>query len=256
MDLNLGFTQHLINESKRYGLLRNQCAYLLATAYWETAHTMKPVVEAFWLSEEWRKTHLRYYPWHGRGFVQLTWKENYEGAAKKLGIPLDRNPALALDAPVAAQIIVQGMKEGWFSGHKLSDYITLQKSDFVNARRIINGTDKAKTISHIAAEYDLLLKRAGYGMGSPADAVRPVTAPVTPRMPDPSPAASAGPQEGTKPDVVVVEGKPNESQVVIVKNPQNPPATHPLPSNGAGFAAFGAMIIAAGYGVLKYLGVM
>ena len=52
-------TQLLIAESKAQGLLRNQLAYLLATAFWETARTMQPVVEAFWLSEAWRKKNLR-----------------------------------------------------------------------------------------------------------------------------------------------------------------------------------------------------
>ena len=58
--------------------LKPQVAYVLATTEWETAHTFKPVKEAFWLSESWRKNHLHYYPYYGRGFVQLTWKNNYE----------------------------------------------------------------------------------------------------------------------------------------------------------------------------------
>lgn len=69
--------------------------------------------------------------------------------------------------------------------------------------------------------------------------------------------ASATAQDAEKPNVVLVEGtKPNETQVVIVKTPANPPARHPLPSNAAGFTAFGAMLIALVYGVLKYLGAM
>ena len=61
-------------------------AYGLATAYHETAYTMQPVVEAFWLSESWRERNLRYYPYHGRGYVQLTWKDNYERADNELGL--------------------------------------------------------------------------------------------------------------------------------------------------------------------------
>lgn len=68
-------------------------------------------------------------------------------------------------------------------------------------------------------------------------------------------AATGAPQVGEKPNVTVVEGtKPDETQVVIVKTPQNPPATHPLPSNAAGFTAFGAMLIALIGGALKYFG--
>jgi peptidoglycan hydrolase-like protein with peptidoglycan-binding domain len=56
--------------------LNTQTAYVLATTQWETNQTFKPVREAYWLSENWRKTHLRYHPFYGRGFVQLTWKNN------------------------------------------------------------------------------------------------------------------------------------------------------------------------------------
>ena len=73
-DLTLGHTVLIISSCMRYGLLRNQAAYVLATAYWETARTMEPVREAFWMSEEWRRANLRYFPWYGRGFVQLTWE--------------------------------------------------------------------------------------------------------------------------------------------------------------------------------------
>lgn len=58
--------------------LKSQIAYVLATVEWETAKTFKPVREAFWLSEAWRKKNLRYYPFYGRGYVQLTWEKNYK----------------------------------------------------------------------------------------------------------------------------------------------------------------------------------
>lgn len=163
MDLKLGCTQMLIDECKRQGLLRNQCAYVLATSFWETAHTMRPVVEAYWLSEAWRKKNLRYYPWHGRGFVQLTWEKNYQRAAQKLGVPLDKDPTLALNPEIAAKIAVTGMKFGWFTGRDLDDFIDLKHSDFKGARQIINGRDKDDEIAEIARHYDDDLKAAGYG---------------------------------------------------------------------------------------------
>lgn len=166
MDLtkDKGYTQEIIAEGKRQNLLRNQLAYVLATALWETNFTMKPVIEAYWLTEAWRKRHLRYWPWYGRGFVQLTWENNYKKAAKKLDLPLlATKPELALDPVTATKIIITGMKEGWFTGKKLSDHITLQKSDFKNARRIINGIDKAGEIAALARQYDALLKASGYG---------------------------------------------------------------------------------------------
>lgn len=162
MNLTLGHTEALIAECRAQRLLRNQCAYVLATAYWETARTMEPVVEAYWLTEAWRREHLRYYPWYGRGFVQLTWEPNYRRAAKEIGVPMDKDPALALVPEHAVKVAVSGMRLGWFTGKKLSDYITLSKSDFVNARRIINGKDKAGEIAALAKGYDALLKDAGY----------------------------------------------------------------------------------------------
>lgn len=177
INLTLGDTQLIIEKGKKHGLLRNQLAYVLATALWETGHTMKPVKEAYWLSETWRKNNLRYYPWYGRGYVQLTWKENYEKAQKILGLgnKLTSNPDNALDPSISAEVLVVGSRDGWFrKGHTLSKYITLNKSDFFNARTIINGDknyvkkDKGNKkigviIAEYAQQYDDLLKAAGYG---------------------------------------------------------------------------------------------
>ena len=182
IDLNLGDTDDLIAESLKQGLLRNECAYVLATAKWETAHTMEPVREAYWLSESWRRTNLRYYPWYGRGYVQLTWEDNYKRAQKELelGTLLTDNPDAAMDPRYACQIIVMGMKAGWFTGKKLSDYIDLQRSDFKNARRIVNGTDKAQEIADIAKEYDAVLTDIGYGIVEEEPTTPPPPSPMPP----------------------------------------------------------------------------
>lgn len=158
----VGDTQLIIDTCKQYGLLRNQTAYVLATAFWETNRTMKPVVEAYWLSEDWRKKNLRYYPWHGRGYVQLTWEYNYIRAAKEVDQPLDKDPSLALDPAIAARILVAGSMNGWFTGRKLRDFVNSNHSDFVGARRVINGTDKARAIAAIAQDYDDDLKTEGF----------------------------------------------------------------------------------------------
>lgn len=165
MNLKLGYTRLIIDTCRKHGLSRNQAAYVLATAKWETAHTMKPVVEAYWLSEAWRKKNLRYYPWHGRGFVQLTWEANYQKAAKKLGVPLDRKPELALDPKIAADVLVRGMMEGWFTTKDLGDYVSVHAVDYVNARRVVNGTDKAHDIAKLASQYDAALRADGYAPG-------------------------------------------------------------------------------------------
>jgi putative chitinase len=160
----VGYTQKIIDASQEYGVLRNQLAYILATVKHETNETFKPVVEAYWLSENWRKKNLRYYPWHGRGFVQLTWEYNYKFASEQLGIDLIADPNLALDPNVSTVILIVGMLEGWFTGKKLGDYVDLFKSDFVRARRVVNGNDDANLIAGYAKEYDKLLKEAGYGV--------------------------------------------------------------------------------------------
>jgi putative chitinase len=170
-DLHLGDTQLILKECKLAGLLRNQAAYVMATAWWETAHTVEPVKEAYWVknAEAWRKKNLRYYPWYGRGYVQLTWERNYIHAGKQLGLDLTTNPEAVMKPDVSAKILVTGSLEGWFTGKKLGDYITLSNSDFKGARRIINGTDKASAIATIARAYDAALKVSGYGIEAPAN---------------------------------------------------------------------------------------
>jgi len=75
------------------------------------------------------------------------------------------------------------MKEGWFTGRKLSDYMDLQHSDFLNARREINSMDKASLIASYAVQYDNDLKAIGYGSTAPVVVVQSVPAPVAPVQP-------------------------------------------------------------------------
>ncbi len=131
-----------------------QRAYVLATAEWETNHTMYPVREAYWLSEAWRKRHLRYYPYYGRGYVQLTWEANYKKFGELLGIDLIDEPDLALAPQYAAKILVLGMRDGLFTGHKLDSYGSGDSFNFAEARHIINGNDKKDVIASIAMDYN------------------------------------------------------------------------------------------------------
>lgn len=163
-DLKLGETPLILQECQRQGLLRNQAAYVLATAYWETNRTMQPVREAYWLSEEWRAKNLRYYPWYGRGFVQLTWETNYESMGRRLGLDLTTDPDVVMRPDTAALILVVGMREGIFTGKKLDNYITLKASDYRGARRIVNGMDKASAIAELAEDYEAALLGIGYGI--------------------------------------------------------------------------------------------
>jgi hypothetical protein len=145
----------------------SHCAYALATAYHETARTMQPVREAYWLSENWRKNNLRYYPWYGRGYVQLTWEANYKRADEKLGLggTLLANADRAMELPIAAQIMRRGMVEGWFTPHTLAKHLPDRLgtvAQFEGARRIINGTDKAHSIAVYAVQFQDALIAGGW----------------------------------------------------------------------------------------------
>lgn len=144
----------LITEFFKQGLeLKAQLAYLLATAYHECHNPSYPQRRLTPMREFGGERYLKsktYYPYYGRGFVQLTWRSNYEKASKRLGIDLVKDPDLALDPVYAANIMVYGMKHGTFTGKKLSDYIHPEKTDFLQARRIINGMVKSKLIASYA----------------------------------------------------------------------------------------------------------
>lgn len=162
--------EDIIKELKARGVPLPEAAYVLATAYHETAKTMQPVREGLRASDAWRKKNLRYYPWYGRGHVQLTWEENYRKADQKLGLggALVANPDLALDPEISAQVLVLGSVQGWFAGdkkgrHTLARHITTgTRAEYRQARRIINIMDKADLIAGHALIYKEALQKAGY----------------------------------------------------------------------------------------------
>jgi predicted chitinase len=207
MNMGLGYTRLIVDECKRHGLLRNQAANVLAQINWETGGTMKPVRETFApsdsvakarLTKAWKAGQLSWVKrdywsggFFGRGFLQITHEENYRKAGNAVGVDLVKDPTLALDPVISAKIAVMGMKEGWFTRKRLSDYITLSRSDYIGARAIVNG-DKAKrpkgskeTIGQIIAarsrSYDAALKAEGYG-----EKTTPDPKPVQPPKPLPS----------------------------------------------------------------------
>lgn len=85
--------------------------------------------------------------YYGRGFVQITWYEVYEKFGKILKFDLLNNPELALNPIVGAKIAVLGMRDGLFTGVNLERYFNDTRTDAINARKIINGTDKADLIA-------------------------------------------------------------------------------------------------------------
>lgn len=133
-------------------------AYILATIRHETAHTYLPIAEygrgrGHPYGNPDSITGQTYY---GRGYVQLTWKRNYEQFSKLLNVDLVNHPDLAMQPDTALKIITIGMVDGLFTGRKLSDYITPQTVDYYDCRRIVNGIDQAQTIANFAEDFEKL----------------------------------------------------------------------------------------------------
>jgi putative chitinase len=149
-------------------------AYMLATAFHETARTMQPI------HEYGSDAYLAKYDtgrlakmlgntpeadgdgqlYCGRGFVQATGRTNYKRASDELGVDLIAHPDLAMEPKIAMAIMQKGMVEGWFTGKKLANYFNKDANDPVGARRIINGTDQAQRIAGYFLEFGKALKAA------------------------------------------------------------------------------------------------
>ena len=152
-------------------------AYCLATAKHETANTMQPIKElggAAYLAKNYDVTGknpdrarkmgntsagdgVRY---AGRGFVQLTWKSNYRTMGELIGVDLVSAPDRAMEPVIAARIMFEGMTKGLFTGAKVAAFINASTTDFVGARRTVNGTDKATLIADYAVDFFGALKAA------------------------------------------------------------------------------------------------
>ena len=147
---------------------RRELAYVLATAFHETAATMQPVRETLARSDTealrrldaafadgrlktvrtpyWRRDGEGRC-WFGRGLVQLTHRRNYEIMSEVTGIDLVADPCRAMDMDVSVAILIEGMRRGSFTGHRLEDYFGPGREDWMGARRIINGRDRAELVA-------------------------------------------------------------------------------------------------------------
>lgn len=164
-----------------HGFPVSWAAYCLATAAHETAFTMQPIKErggtayftrlyditgerpakARELGNVQPGDGARYC---GRGYVQLTGRANYAKAAQQVGVDFVAEPDLVMQPEYAAAIMRRGMKEGWFTGKSLTSYLPAEanRDQFKNARRIINGLDKADAIAGYAVEFQAALKAGGW----------------------------------------------------------------------------------------------
>jgi putative chitinase len=219
------------------GLPTRHVAYALATAFHETAFTMQPIKErggkAYFtrmydvtgerpaLAKRMGNTKAGDGPkYAGRGYVQLTWLANYRKASQKLGIDLVCNPDRAMEPELAALIMRHGMVEGWFTGKKLSDYLSDAKTDYRNARRIINGTDRADEIAGYALAFEAALRAGGYGKAAEKPTPLQEPAPAPPK-PEPSTDATGKAEKPgeTKPETLpaspVAAEKPKDVDAII-----------------------------------------
>ncbi|NHT78788.1 hypothetical protein G8E10_24125 [Rhizobiaceae bacterium CRRU44] len=161
---------------------RRWLAYMLATVHHETGRKMQPVRETMAASDAqaiarldkafaagqlptvrtpyWRRD-AEGKSWLGRGLVQLTHRRNYERVSGLVGIDLVADPARAMDGATAVEILFIGMETGAFTGVSLADVFSAGRTDWVGARRIINGRDRAVDIAAQARAYHAALSAAG-----------------------------------------------------------------------------------------------
>lgn len=94
--------------------------------------------------------------------MQLTHDFNQKLALLKIygDLRLFNDPDMRNDAACDMAVTFKGMREGWFTGHRLEQYFPLgsSKANWRGARKIINGLDKANLIAGYAMKfYDLLV---------------------------------------------------------------------------------------------------
>jgi putative chitinase len=152
-----------------------QLAYVLATVHHETAGTMLPIRERGNRGYFFRMYDPKSYVpsraslakrmgalpgdgeiFYGRGYAQLTWRANYEKFGKLLKMDFTSSVTAAdkvLDPEISAKVLFLGMEHGLFTGKKLSDYFNDRTEDWFNARKIVNGLDRAQDIANLAKEY-------------------------------------------------------------------------------------------------------
>jgi putative chitinase len=168
-------------------------AYALATFFHETAETMQPI-------EEYGKGSGKSYgqpagphgqKYYGRGHVQLTWEENYKKGQQFLkdryNVDADIHPNAhkMLHNETSALVSYDGMIHGWFTGVGLPTYFNSTVEDPKNARRIVNGTDKADLIAGYYWKFKTALKKVP-ALPPDEEVVLPGL-PAAPHMPEPLP---------------------------------------------------------------------
>ncbi len=162
-----------------------QAAYILATAYWESALTFHPVREGLAQTDEAARQYVAKLfeegkirtnyalpaangqSFYGRGFVQLTWERNYRRIGDHLIGDEEifyNDPDQVLRTDLAAIILVRGMVDGIFSeeGQRLNDFINRDRADYLHARQTVNRMDRAETIANWAEKMEYAIGGVRY----------------------------------------------------------------------------------------------
>lgn len=101
------------------------------------------------------------YKYRGRGYVQLTWKANYQKCGDKFGYDLVTNPDLALEPQLSYNIASYGMRTGIFTGRKIGEFINGSVAEYVKARGVINGrADQARKIAMYTLKFERILAQS------------------------------------------------------------------------------------------------
>ena len=143
-----------------------QLAYILATVRHETGDTWRPVREVgrgkgHWYGEPCRLDAETSEAYYGRGYVQLTGLRNYARMSILLGVSLVERPDILItNAAISYRVLSWGMTGGLFTGRRLDEFIpvTGEHADYVNARRVVNGLDRASLIAGYAERLELVLR--------------------------------------------------------------------------------------------------
>jgi putative chitinase len=231
----------LLDEIERDTYLKSKydLAYMLGTAWHETAFTMRPIKErggkAYFIRNYWKKVKVRnqlgnkseYDAWarSGRGFVQLTGLSNdikmtselrrnypqivrdFENRTKQT-FDLVKNPEQALDPKIAYAVMVIGMTKGIFTGKGLPRYISPAKNsfkDYKEARRVVNGQDKAAQIANYAIAFEAVIDASLIN-----NTTKPIETPLEEEIPEVETPLEEGAEEETQTEettsVEVTEG--------------------------------------------------
>lgn len=222
----------ILDEGERRGLILTHLAYVLATPYHEVGSSLQAKIEslnytsaarirAVWPSRfptvasaqpyvrQPQKLANKVYggrlgntgsndgwTYRGRGLAQITGKENYTRFANLLGVDLVNHPDRALESRIAVSILFEGMIYGLFTGKKLSDYLNATRTDYRNARAIINADVSANgdKIAAYARQFEAALREAGYSSQKAQPGPQPAPPkPSFPKAPEPEEPSQPAP---------------------------------------------------------------